>query len=154
LRAAYPVTYRDTAEKYYDDWRLALSVMKAESDFNVNAKSSAGACGLMQLLPEIADFIAERERIETYDLFIPDDNIRLGCAYLRYLQGKFSDLSAVLAAYNAGEGTVREWLKNEAYSSDGVILRNVPYAETKGYMKKIKKYYTIYRKIYLTNLGK
>jgi soluble lytic murein transglycosylase len=60
----------------------------------------------------------------------------------------------VLAAYNAGEGTVREWLKNEAYSSDGVILRNVPYAETKGYMKKIKKYYTIYRKIYLTNLGK
>jgi soluble lytic murein transglycosylase len=150
LRARYPVDYRDTVEKYYDDWRFALSVMKAESNFNVRAKSSAGACGLMQLLPETAAFIAEREGVAAYDLFVAEDNIRLGCAYLSYLQGKFSP-SAAIAAYNAGEGTVREWLQNKAYSADGVTLQTVPYAETKGYMKKIKKYYAIYRKIYLTN---
>jgi soluble lytic murein transglycosylase len=153
VRVNYPVTYKETVERYYDDWRLILSVMKAESNFNAHAKSSAGACGLMQLLPETAAFIAEREGVAVYDLFVAEDNIRLGCAYLRYLQGKFSPAAAI-AAYNAGEGTVREWLKNKAYSADGVTLQTVPYAETRGYMKKIKKNYAIYRKICLTNLGK
>ena len=154
LRLAYPVKYREIVTKYYADWRLILSVIKAESGFRENAESYAGAYGLMQLLPETAEFIADRNGIEEYDLSMPEDNIRLGCLYIIYLQDRFSDLDTVLAAYNAGEGTVREWLKNERYSKDGTRLTEVPYGQTKKYIEKIKKYYANYRKIYLTNDGK
>lgn len=154
MRFLFPTDYKPLALQYYDDWQLVLSLIKAESNFKVTAESSAGACGLMQILPETADFIAKKENIEGYDLFSAEDNIRLGCAYLIYLEGKFSSVETVLAAYNAGEGTVREWLTNREYSSDGVFLQEIPYPETRNYVEKIKKYYKIYRKIYLTNSGK
>lgn len=151
LRRAYPTDYKDIVSRYHDDWRLVLSVVKAESGFRAEAKSNAGACGLMQLLPSTAEFIAEKNGIEEYDLYAPQDNLQLGCLYLIYLEERFEELQTVLAAYNAGEGTVREWLKDERYSSDGRALSTIPYAETENYVIKIKKYYQNYRKIYLTN---
>lgn len=154
LLRAYPTTYRETARLWHDDWRLVLSVIKAESGFDADATSNAGACGLMQVLPSTAAFIAQRNGIEGYDLYRAEDNIRLGCLYLRYLEERFSDRTTVLAAYNAGEGTVRQWLKNADYSADGVRLFCIPYSETERYVKKIEKYYWNYRKIYLTNDGK
>lgn len=151
LRKSYPTTYKDIICKYHNDWRLVLSVVKAESGFRADATSNAGACGLMQVLPSTAEFIAEKNGIGEYDLYDPQDNLKLGSLYLIYLEGKFSDLQTVLAAYNAGEGTVREWLKDRRYSPDGATLSSVPYTETENYIIKIKKYYQNYRKIYLTN---
>lgn len=150
LLRSYPVCYREIAKKYRSDWRLVLSVIKAESSFRPYAESETGAKGLMQILPSTAEFISRRNGIDSYDLFEPEDNIRLGCLYFDYLEVRFSDPDTVLAAYNAGEGTVREWLKNERYSSDGKTLRNVPYPETENYIIKIKKYYRKYSEIYLT----
>ena len=151
LRKIYPTTYKDIVCRYHSDWRLVLSMVKAESGFRADATSEAGACGLMQILPSTAEFIAEKNGIGEYDLYNPQDNLQLGCLYLIYLEEKFSDLQTTLAAYNAGEGTVREWLKDGRYSSDGASLSSVPYTETENYIIKIKKYYQNYRKIYLTN---
>ena len=154
LTQTYPTAYKQDIVAYHDDWRLVLSLIKAESGFRTDATSNAGACGLMQILPSTAEFIAEKHDIESYDLYNAQDNIRLGCLYLKYLEGRFSRLNTVLAAYNAGEGTVSDWLKNEKYSSDGVSLRDIPYSETKKYVKKIEKYYKNYLRIYLTNESK
>lgn len=151
IKKLYPIAYREIVCEYYDDWRLILSIVKAESGFRPDVTSNAGACGLMQILPSTAEFIAEKNGIEEYDLYEPRDNLHLGCLYFMYLEEKFSNLQTVLAAYNAGEGTVKEWLKDSRYSSDGVILSSIPYTETKNYVIKIKKYYQNYRKIYLTN---
>lgn len=151
LRRTYPIRYREYVTLYYDDWRLVLSLIKAESDFHEDATSNAGACGLMQLLPETAKFIATKNGIDKFDLYVAEDNIRLGCLYLKYLETRFVDLKTVLAAYNAGEGKVREWLKGNQYSVDGVHLQKIPYTETKKYVEKIEKYYKKYKRIYLTN---
>ena len=151
---AYPTTYREETLRYYDDWRLVLSLIKAESGFRADATSNVGACGLMQILPSTAAFVAERNEIESYDLYDPQDNIRIGCLYIRYLEERFPDLTAMLAAYNAGEGTVRLWLLNPDLSPDGVRLTGIPYTETARYVKKIEKYYSNYKKIHLTNEGK
>lgn len=150
MYSRFPLRYRAEAERYYSDWRLILAMIKAESGFDPNAVSSVGACGLMQLMPETATFIAAKEGIEHFDLFSATDNLRLGCKYLLYLETRFSDRDAVLAAYNAGEGNVREWLRQEKYSKDGKTLNDLPFSETKNYLKKVKKYYRIYGRIYLT----
>lgn len=150
LYLRFPIDYRETAKRCHPDWRLVLSVIKAESNFSVTAVSRVGACGLMQLMPETASFIAAKEGIGSFDLFDAEDNILLGCRYLLYLQKKFPDRDAMLAAYNAGEGKVREWLQNTDCSADGQRLNRVPFAETREYLQKVKKYYRIYGRIYLT----
>ena len=109
---------------------LVLAVMKTESNFNKNARSSKGAIGLMQVMPETAKFISSKIGFsEEINLFDEDTNIRLGVAYLKYLTHKFSNLEVVLWAYNAGEGRVKKWL-DEGHTFP-------PYNETKTYSKKV-----------------
>ncbi len=137
---------RKLVEQIFPDPPLVFAVIKAESGFRSDAMSSAGAVGCMQLLPSTAKFICEREEIEfVYSrLKEKEYNITLGCLYLNYLFKKFSDKETVLAAYNAGEGIVSEWLKNSKYSPDGKTLILVPYPETRAYVKKVIKYQKIY----------
>lgn len=108
------------APQFGVDANLALAVIYAESAFNSNALSSANAQGLMQLIPETA------ERFGVKKPFNPDENIRGGLAYLRWLLAYFQgDVPLVLAAYNAGEGAVEKH-------------RGIPpYNETRHYVKKI-----------------
>ncbi len=125
---------------------LAFAVMKTESNFREDAVSAAGAVGIMQLLPSTAEFVCRREGV----VFCPDRlkegkyNVFLGCAYLKYLLERFRLTETALAAYNAGEGTVAEWLKNSAYSADGIALQTIPYPETRNYIEKVKKFRKIY----------
>ncbi len=126
---------------------LVYAVIKAESNFDEGAKSGAGAVGLMQILPSTAQFVCERENID-YDearLLEGEYNVLVGCVYLKYLKEKFFDETAVLAAYNAGEGTVDKWLKERTLSHDGVHLNRIPYGETRAYVKKIKKFLKFYQ---------
>lgn len=102
--------------------RLALAIIRAESNFNPTAVSSKNAQGLMQLIPETA------VRFNVAKPFDPEQNIRGGLAYLRWLLAYFKgDVSLVAAAYNAGEGAVNRF---------GGIP---PFAETQGYVKRIKE---------------
>ena len=143
--AAFPRPYRAVVEQSGLSPALVYAVMKAESNFEESAVSSAGAVGILQLRPSTAQFIAERSGIPFLPerLFDGEYNTRLGCAYLAYLLERFEEETA-LAAYNAGEGTVQGWLSDPRCSEDGRTLFQIPYAETRRYLKKI----SFFRKIY------
>lgn len=131
------------AEEYNLDRALVYAVIKVESDFNKKALSSAGAMGLMQLIPSTASWIAGElgENFEKDNLYDPETNIKYGCFYLNYLFGKFNDISAVVCAYNAGETIVKNWLNESGKIEESKIT----YSETKKYYKKVLGYYNTYQ---------
>ena len=148
----YPLKYQTEAasacEEYGLDRALVNSVINAESRFDRRAESSAGALGLMQLMPETAAWLAPSAGLadfESVDLFDPAVNINLGCFYLKYLLGRFKDTDTALAAYNAGEGNVAVWLKDESMSDGGKIKPEaIPFKETRDYVRRINKYRKVY----------
>lgn len=150
LLSRFPRRYRETVENGGIAPSLVYAVMKAESNFREDAVSRAGALGLMQLMPSTAEFICAREGIgyERERLLEGEYNVRLGCLYLKYLLERFPDRRAALAAYNAGEGTVRDWLRDPSCSEDGLTLRRIPYPETASYVKKVEKFRKIYEIFY------
>lgn len=148
--ARFPRPYRAAVVASGLDETLVYALIKAESGFDETAVSRVGATGLMQLMPATAQFICKKEGME-WDLSRLTDgayNIKVGCAYLSYLLQRFEKEETALAAYNAGEGTVRDWLRDEALSPDGKTLTRIPYRETEDYVKKIKKYKKIYAFFY------
>ncbi len=156
LKWSYPLKYEEQVEKYAAEYglddMLVYSIIRCESSFDPEARSRAGACGLMQLMPTTAQWFAEnKEKIEYSQemLFDPDYNIRLGCAYLSYLDERFDgNLGNMLAAYNAGEGRVRQWLSSPIYSEDGQNLSAIPYPETKNYVERVQNAYAMYNQLY------
>ena len=134
------------AEEYDLDFALVYSVIKVESDFNHKAVSKSGAVGLMQIMPSTGKWIAKELQVEfdNETLFIPENNIRFGCFYLKYLFDKFGDLNAVACAYNAGESKVLDWIE------DGKLKKEkIDYQETKIYLEKINYYYKIYKNTHI-----
>ena len=141
----YPVKYLEQIKPYSHKYNvstpLVLGVIKAESSFNEKTISSAGACGLMQLMPTTAEYIASKiSYSKKIDLFDPNCNIALGVAYISYLQNRFSDLDSVICAYNAGENVVKNWQRNE----NGLLI--IEYKETEQYLQNVKKALCIYNK--------
>ena len=126
---------------------MILAVIRAESDFYPDAVSVAGAKGLMQLMPQTYLWLCEelQELHSAEKITDPETNVRFGTYYLSYLYEKFGSWRVVLAAYNAGEGRVAEWLADPALASEGT-LRHIPYPETAAYVKKALEYYTDYLK--------
>ena len=115
--------------RYNIEFALVKAVIKAESAFNPRALSSAGARGLMQLMPVTAT------RHGVTDIYSPRDNIEGGVRHLRYLLNHFhGNISLVLAAYNAGVGAVTEY--------KGIP----PYIETPEYVQRVLRYRTAYRR--------
>ena len=114
----------DAARAHGVDPRLLTAVASAESAFDARAVSTAGACGLMQLMPETARFLG------VANVFDPRENVFGGARYLRTLLDTFNgDLDLTLAAYNAGPGAVQKY--------GGVP----PYAETRAYVKQVRVAY-------------
>lgn len=143
----YPKKYSNYISEYSSEYNiesaLVYAIIKAESDFDKTAKSSAGAIGLMQILPSTGRYIASalNEQFEENNLFEPKTNIRYGCYYLRYLFDRFDDTHAVICAYNAGEGVVRKWLDEDGKLDE----TKISYSETKTYFRKVKDYYAVYK---------
>ena len=148
----YPIKYEETVAKYskeyHLDYYLVMSVIKTESSFRASAVSEKGAKGLMQITDSTSKYIAKELKESDYEIFSIDTNIRFGCYYLRYLIDKFKVEKTALSAYNAGEGNVLSWLKNNKYSLDGKSLNTIPFKETEEYIKKVYKSYDKYRKLY------
>lgn len=91
---------------------LVLGVIRVESSFNPRARSSVGACGLMQLMPQTARSLARRLGREDYDVYDPEFNVQAGTAYLAFLLKMFQgDLHLALAGYNSGPYRVLRWAK-------------------------------------------
>lgn len=143
----YSLKNRESVEKYchlYNvDVYVVFATIKTESSHNPSAVSDAGAIGLMQIMPSTAEWLCEKNGIiySKEKLFEPDFNIRFGVAYYAYLSEIFEG-DMVFAAYNAGEGVVREWIAN------GVTVEKIPYPETKRYIEKVKRNIAAYKARY------
>lgn len=134
------------------DPSLIAAVIYTESRF-IDQTSSAGAKGLMQIMPATAEYIAGLSggtEFEQGDLASPQINISYGAYYLRYLLEKYRGSEVLsLAAYNAGEGRVDEWLAtHERFTVDGI-----PFPETRAYVTKVLDARTQYRDQYEDELG-
>ena len=150
-RIRYPLRYelivRNHAKNYDLDPALLAAVIYTESRFNANAESSAGAIGLMQLLPETARGIAVRTGGNGFvlrDLYVPEINVRYGAWYLRNLLNRYSDERTALAAYHAGQGNVDRWREQ------GV---GIQFPETREYVDNVEKARRIYAERYAKELG-
>jgi soluble lytic murein transglycosylase len=128
---------------------LIFAIIKTESNFKSDAVSSAGAIGLMQLIPETFVWVSNHLGEEVTDDMIsnPDKNIRYGTYFLRFLNESFEKDGVVYAAYNAGYSRVKGWLSDTRYSTDGTTLSYIPYTETANYVKAVSKARTEYEKI-------
>ena len=139
----FPIKYKNDvnrcAAKLNLDPKLILAVIKAESDFDPNAMSKSGACGLMQIMPNTAKYMIEKYDLDCSldDLFLPKVNIEIGSQYLKYLFDKYKNIDDVIVAYNAGETTMINWKKNN---------QPIQYAETRNYLKRVKRNITFYQR--------
>ena len=157
IDAAYPIVsdYKpiidQTALEYNLNPAFVTSVILNESSFDRNAESRVGARGLMQLMPDTADWIAGKLKTQGYSFEMmkdPKTNIRFGCWYLNYLSKMFrGDPVCVISAYHAGQGQVQTWLSNREISPDGITipLNNLPDGPTKKYAEKVTRDYGIYQ---------
>ena len=150
-RIWYPLRYSANVRVYASqdhlDPALLAAVIEAESKFNSNAQSSAGAVGLMQLTPSTAKGIARYtggSRFRVSDLTNPDINIRYGAWYLGHLLSKYGNERLALAAYNAGQANVDRWQREHV---------GIRFDETKDYVAKVERLKKIYRRAYAHELG-
>ncbi|HCI28592.1 MAG TPA: lytic transglycosylase domain-containing protein [Fervidobacterium sp.] len=129
----FPLKYYNTVLNYSGniDPLLVLSVIKVESSFREGVTSVAGAYGLMQLMPETAEWVNKKFKTN-YDYTNPQDNIALGCMYLNYLLERDGDIKTALVHYNTGP-----------YAPDNVKLD-----AGERYVKKIMRYYKVYKMLY------
>ncbi len=136
------------------DPALVWAIMREESGFRPAVMSSAGAMGLLQLMPETARRTAVRVGADALEdsemLFVPRTNIALGSAYLDYLAERFPhQISAVIAGYNAGPNAVAGWREGPAGKlEDDVWVEEIPYAQTRSYVRRVLRSLHVYRGFY------
>ena len=153
----YKKEYSEYVQKYSKEYNvdenLVYAVIKAESNFDSNAKSSKDAIGLMQLVESTAKEICKKVDIQLKDnelsekLLEPEININLGTKYLSILIEKYQNVEIAITAYNAGIGTVDNWIEKGIIKSDGSDIENIPYKETNNYVRKILRDYKIYNNL-------
>ncbi len=158
-RLVYPVLYYDDIQKYSEQTGnnspLMLALTREESYFDPLAQSMAGASGLMQLMPSTASEINSKFSLglNVHEaLFNPYLNIKLGNYYYEFLRNNLNghDISSI-AAYNGGIGSIRRWKNSILYNDTDEFVEQIPYPETKNYVKKVFRSYWNYIRIYNAN---
>jgi soluble lytic murein transglycosylase len=154
LTHIFPLAYWDLIQKYSAqhglDRFLVAALVAQESTFVPAVRSSAGAVGLMQLMPATARVYARRLKL-TYSsrlLASPDANLRMGTAYLADKIREFGAVHLALASYNAGERVVREWRSERPGLPRDEFIDDIPYPETQNYVKRILGTAEDYRRLY------
>ncbi len=151
----YPTEYFDeieiaAADAGIDPY-LALSVAKVESNFQPEVVSPAGAVGIMQLMPETGAWLAEKGGYEFAEdmLTEPEYNVRQGCEYLRYLLEYWDwDVCLAVASYNAGQTKVAAWLADGVWDGTLENVKQIPFDETRDYVRRVLAVYNEYHKLY------
>jgi soluble lytic murein transglycosylase len=155
-----PLSYSDVirqqaADKHLDP-ALVAGVIYAETKFDPRP-SSAGAEGLMQILPQTAAFLARRSGATTFhvsDLATPEVNIAYGSYYIRYLLDEYHGSTMLaLAAYNGGETNVDRWLATARGRGRTLTVQEIPFPQTRAYVEKVLKAQRDYRRTYASQLG-
>ena len=150
----YKKDYEEYVQKYSQqynvDENLVYALIKAESNFNANAQSSKGAIGLMQLMETTAQDVCKRMDLNISNnelkekLLEPEININIGTKYLSILIQQYGNVEIAITAYNAGIGTVDNWIEKDIIKADGSNVEKIPYKETNNYVRKILRDYKIY----------
>ncbi len=148
----YPAKHHDIVAKYSAEYsvpkELVFAVIKVESDFDERAVSSAGAIGLMQMLPSTYEWLTAilGEEYSETNLYVPETSIKYGTYYLSYLYSRFGSWEKALIAYNWGEGNFSKFLENEEYTEGD--YDSIPVGQTKHYVKKVIHHWKKYEEIY------
>lgn len=153
FRGIFPIKHKNIIEKYCEEYSvdapLVYALIKAESNFREDARSSAEAKGLMQITDETFEYCLKTLDIPYTNIFNEQVNLQCGIWYLSYLLGKYDgNTKNAVAAYNAGETNVDRWLRDSRYSTDSKNLTQIPFWETKRHVEKIQRYVKIYEYIY------
>lgn len=156
----YPIPYRqiiiNEARARKLDPRFVLALIKQESVFRPQAKSLAGARGLLQLTIDAAQKYAAHAgmaSVQENQLYQPETSIRLGSEYLAELTTMFPNLpEAVAASYNGGEDNVARWVRRAKQKDAGVFTSEVGFEETKAYVQKVINNYRVYQQLYTADL--
>ena len=158
LKILYPKTYSGIvsvyAEEYDVEENLIYAVIKAESNFESQAVSNRDAIGLMQIVEETAIDVAKKNNIKIDTENIEEEILDIlyvylfGTKYLSTLLAQYGNIEVALAAYNAGIGTVNNWIDKQIIKADGSDIENIPYKETNNYVRKILRDYHIYNELY------
>jgi len=156
-RVAWPTAFgglvaRQTAGRERLEPALVLALMREESSFRPAVSSPAGARGLMQLMPATAAEVARKQGLggfRTELLYEPAVNVRLGVAYLDGLVGRFPGRpAAAIGGYNAGPGAVGRWLAERPGEPEDQWIENIPYQETRNYVKRVLRSRQAYQALY------
>ena len=157
-RIFYPKLHEEFVSMYSDEYgvdeNLVFAVIKAESNFQEDAVSHKDALGLMQIMKETAEDVARKYNIEIdfnnseREILNVQNNIKIGTKYLAVLLEKYKNIEVAVAAYNAGIGTVDNWIEKGIIKSDGSDIENIPYKETNNYVRKILRNYKVYQDLY------
>jgi soluble lytic murein transglycosylase len=156
LPLAYSDVIRQQAAEKHLDPALIAAVIYAETKFDPRP-SSAGAEGLMQILPQTAEFLAHRSGATTFtvsDLGTPQVNIAYGSYYLRFLLDHYGgEKMLALAAYNGGETNVDRWVAAQRREGRPLTIDEIPFPQTRAYVAKVLHAERQYRQTYPSELG-
>jgi soluble lytic murein transglycosylase len=152
----YPIKYEAEivkAAKHFEvDPHLVLAIIRSESAFDPSTVSKKGAVGLMQVMPDTAEWVIGQAGFQTpanRSLQDPTLNINIGTWYLSYLLQSFdNNLVQALAAYNAGPGKVNSWLARRQWNGTVEDIEHIPFGETRHYVQRVLYYHERYKKIY------
>lgn len=155
-RMMYPIAYREEIEQASAnagvDPFLVAAVIRVESNFRPDRESRKGAIGIMQIMPETAEWMLERDKDKDSKLtrlHDPQVNINLGTAYLGLLHQQFQyDQVKAIASYNAGPGNVNKWLSGDIWDGRLETSDSIPFGETRKYVSKVMYYYRKYVELY------
>ncbi len=151
----YPRAYEEIVEglsvKYKVDPLLVFSVAREESRFDPHARSIAGALGIMQIMPQTAKRLDRKLKLgarRTYEILDIEKNLHLGIYLMSKNIREFGSYSSALAAYNAGGHRVRTWLRQGGYKATDEFIEDIPYSETRKYVKRVLGSYFEYKRIF------
>jgi soluble lytic murein transglycosylase len=153
-RLVYPIVHREAiileSRRRNLDPALVAAIIRQESGFNPRATSSAGARGLMQMMPSVGRAVARSIDVPEWRsdlLYQPDINLQLG---IRHLEAFISRYEApyALAAYNAGESRLVRWLRRPGARDPELFVERIPFTETRDYVRIVLRNRAMYRALY------
>lgn len=156
-RWMYPIKYMDdirASSAAYDlEPHLIAAIIRTETNYSLGKVSSKGALGLMQIMPDTAEWVSEQAGFQNVSedtlLNRPEVSIEVGSWYLQSLHKQFNQNSvAAVAAYNAGPGNVKKWMESGQWNGTLETADQIPFGETRHYVQRVIYYYDKYKNLY------
>jgi len=157
--ALYPFPFLEIIEQWAEKRQLnpllVTALIRQESRFMPSIESVAGAKGLMQVMPDTGEWIANKINLKNYKLTNPDNNVELGTWYLDYTHREYNNHSLLaVASYNAGPAAVADWVQRFGLNDPDEFIEKIPFGETKGYVKTVFANYWNYLRLYNPDISK